>query len=138
MTHSLCDFQSSGVIVLEVLVVCLVNQSRDCHLWGGMSGEGRLCHFRSAVRWMWFVGVPVRTVPLGRQPRVALLESGRYWIVRCWIVLRIELPYHQLRMTLLESLHYWSHLCWNARPTRFAVLFQTPSSSCPGPGFGSA
>ena len=38
----------------------------------------------------------------------------------------------------LESGHYWSHHCWNARPPRVAVLFQTPSPSCPGAGFGSA
>ena len=50
INQSLHDLPSSGLIVLEVLVVCLVNQSWDCHLWVEMSGEGRLCHFRSVGR----------------------------------------------------------------------------------------
>jgi hypothetical protein len=113
MTHSLWDFQSSGVTVLEVLVVCYVNQLRDCHPWVGVSGEGRLCHFRSAVRWVWFVGVlvgisscgihqcsgsrllmiEVRIVSLCLHPRMALLGSrqcwdAHCWIAHCWIVMR--------------------------------------------------
>jgi hypothetical protein len=27
--------------VLEMLIICLVNQSRTCHLWAGVSGGGR-------------------------------------------------------------------------------------------------
>ena len=45
VSNNLMIVQSSGVIVLEVLVVCHVNQLRDCHLWVGVSGEGRLCSF---------------------------------------------------------------------------------------------
>ena len=101
-----------------------------------MSGEGRLCHFRSAVRWVWFVGVPVgvsscciyqcsgslllmvevRIVSLCLHPRVALLGSGRCWIAHCWIGLRIELP-----------CHYYSHgttgiiaACWNAKSSQYS------------------
>jgi hypothetical protein len=40
--QSLYDLPSSGLIVFEVLVVCLVNRSRGCYLWVEMSGEGRL------------------------------------------------------------------------------------------------
>ena len=42
INQSLYDLPSSGLIVFEVLVVCLVNRSRGCYLWVEMSGEGRL------------------------------------------------------------------------------------------------
>jgi hypothetical protein len=42
INQSLYHLASSGLIVVEVLVVCLVNWSRGCYLWVEMSGEGRL------------------------------------------------------------------------------------------------
>jgi hypothetical protein len=104
-----------------------------------MSGEGRLCQFRSAVRWVWFVGVPVgisscciyqcsgslllmvevRIVSLCLHPGMTLLGSRQCWVAHCWIVMRAGIKCHSRRPCLPRRM--------TPLPPRVAVLRRSPS-----------